>query len=137
MAMDTNRARMALHARDEDDAPIGELVEQAIHGARELAAHEASMVLVELEEDVRGVKRAAVLSIFGAACLASSIAWAGVAIALALDLGAVGLVIFSIVAAVLGGGALFLARGTLPPTILGKSRVRIERRVAHVTESLR
>ncbi len=138
--MATTRTATRVETRSEepeDDAPIGELVERAIGGARDLATHEAALVLVELEEDVQAIRRAAVLAIVGAACLSAAVAWAGVALALALSLGAIGLAVFALVFTTLGAIALFLARGRLPSSILGKSRVRVERRIARVTESLR
>lgn len=120
-----------------DDVPIGVLVERALGGARELATHEATLVLVELERDGRALQRSLTLALVGGACVSAAIAWAGVALVMALSLGAAGLAALATVFAALGVGVLFRARGQLPPTILGESRVRLERRMARVTESLR
>lgn len=121
----------------DDEASVGVLVERAIGGARELATHEAALVLVELERDGRALQRTLAIALAGVTCLSVAIAWAGVALAMAVPLGAGGIALLAALFAVLGVVVLLGARRQLPPTILGESRVRLERRIAHVTESLR
>ena len=122
---------------DDDEASIGELVERALAGARDLATHEASLALTELEHDVVHVRTAVIVAAVGASCLSIALAWAGVALAWALSLGALGLGIGAAVVALAGAAALIWAARNLPPTVLGKSRARLERRIARVTESLK
>jgi hypothetical protein len=129
--------RQRAEAEDDEEAPIGELVERAIAGARDLATHEATLALVEVEQDAQAIRTTVLLALVGASCVAVSIAWAGVAVALAVGAGASGLAIAALVLVALGAAILVLARKHAPTTLLGKSRARLERRIARVTESLR
>jgi hypothetical protein len=122
---------------EDDDASIGELIERAIGGARDLATHEATLAMAELEHDVRTIRTTLVLALSGASCVAVSIAWGGVAVALALGIGALGLAVAALVLGVAGVVALLLARERVPSTLLGRSRARLERRIARVTETLK
>jgi hypothetical protein len=141
-AMATSSASTEIHRHprvdaDDDEASIVELVERAIGGARDLATHEATLAMAELEHDVRRIRTMLVLALSGASCVAVSVAWGGVALALALGVGALGLGVAALVLGIGGAVALLLAREHLPPTLLGKSRARLERRIARVTETLK
>ncbi len=141
MATPSSTTRPPEHAReaddDDDQTSIGELVERALAGARDLATHEASLALTELEQDVVHVRTAVIVAVVGASCISVALAWAGVALAWALSLGALGLGVGAAIVALAGAAALIWAARKLPPTILGKSRARLERRIARVTESLK
>ena len=121
----------------DDEVPVGELVERALGGARDLAAQEAQLAMMELEAEGRAVQRALMLSIAASAALAAAVAWGGVALALALSLGAGGIAALALVAAVSGGAMLFAARRLMPRSVLGESRGRLEKRAARVSERLR
>ena len=131
--IDRERARR----RADEDASVGELVERAIGGARDLATHEATLALAELEQDAREVRITIVLGLIAAACFAVCASWAGVALALALGVGALGLAIGAAILAVGGVLTLYAARRKLPHSLLEKSRARLERRRTRVQESLR
>jgi hypothetical protein len=130
---DRERARR----RADEDASVGELVERAIGGARDLATHEAALALAELEQDAREIRLTIVLGLMGGSCFAVCASWAGVALALALGVGALGLAIGAAILAIGGGLALYGARRSALRTILEKSRARLERRLTRVSESLR
>lgn len=121
----------------DDDVPVGELVERALGGARDLATQEAQLAMMELEAEGRAVQRALMLSIAASTALAAAIAWGGVAFALALSLGAGGIAMLALVAAVSGGAMLFGARRLMPRSVLGEARGRLEKRAARVSERLR
>lgn len=120
-----------------DDASIGEILERALGSARDLAAEEASLILVDVDEDARAIRRATALALVAVVWLASALAWAGVALALTLALGAPGIAGLAALGAAIGGVLLALARAQLPPTILAKSRLRVERRIERVMETPR
>lgn len=131
--IDRERARR----RADEDASVGELVERAIGGARDLATHEATLALAELEQDAREVRITIVLGLIAASCFAVCASWAGVALALALGVGALGLAIGAAILAIGGVLTLYAARRKLPHSLLEKSRARLERRLTRVQESLR
>lgn len=121
----------------DDDAPIGEIIERALGSARDLAAEEASLILVDVDADARAIRRATVLGLAAAVWLSAALAWAGGALALTLSLGAPGMAGLAVIGAAIGAAVLTLARAQVPPTILAKSRLRVERRILRVMETLR
>lgn len=114
-----------------------ELVEQALDGARELAAREATLALSELEQDGKRLGRVAILAMAAVTLLAVTLAWGGVALVLALGGGALALGIAAAVALAIAGALGVAARQGAPSTLLEKSRARLEKRAARVAESLR
>ena len=136
--MATPHAPLVIASPDlDDESPIGEVIERALGSAGDLAAEEGSLFLVEVDENARAIRGAVAFVLFAGVWLSAALAWAGVALALALPVGAAGLVALSLVGAVAGVGALAAARRRLPPSILGRSRLRVERRIARVRETLR
>lgn len=137
MSTPVKRIETPVRAPADRDASVGELVERAIGGARDLATHEAALALLELEQDAKEIRATIVLGLIGAASFAVCASWAGVAVALALGVGALGLAIGAAILAVASAATLFAARRKLPKGLLETSRARLEARLTRVSESLR
>ena len=136
-SLHTELAPLADSHAEDDEASISELTLRALGGARDLATHEATLALVELEHDMLVIRTALGLAALGAMCVSVSVGWAGVALALALSPGPLALAIAAGITIAIGAVLLWMARRHLPSAVLGKTRARLERRVVRVAESLR
>jgi hypothetical protein len=120
-----------------DDASIPALVEEAMTSARDLASEELRLALAEADAQIASIGRALGLSFLAAMLAGGGLAWAGVALVLALELGAVGAGILGALGLVAAGLALWLCRRALPGLPFAKTRERMERRMDHVRQALR
>ena len=118
------------------EASIPALIEETLASARELASDEVRLTLAVADGEVAALKLACLHWIGAAIAAGAALAWGGLALILALDLGALGAAALASLAFAIAGVALWLGGRVLPDGPFAKTRRRIERRVVDVKEAL-
>lgn len=128
--------RSAMEPVKIEDAPLADLLKEALGDARELVKLEVELATGEVKKQVNSALRAAVA--FGVALSAVTIALSLFAVALVLALGGT-----AAVAAAVGGGFVLIAGGAaaygysaIPKKPLEQTRARVESDVQQIKENL-
>jgi hypothetical protein len=119
------------------DASVSQLLEEVVASARALLADELALAAADAEAELRAVKRACALVVLSAFAAGAGLAWGGVALIMALELGAPGAGLFALfgtLVALLGG---WLAQRALPPAPFYRTRARLARHLHPATEVYR
>lgn len=119
-----------------DDAPLAELMKEALGDARELVKLEVELATDEVKKQVSSALRAAIA--FAFALMAATLALSLFAVSLVLGLGGT-----APIAAAVGGGFLLLAGGAaalgyraIPKNPMEETRARIRSDVQQIKENL-
>lgn len=116
------------------DASVSSLLQEVVASARALLADEAALAIADAEAELRAVKRAAVLMVLSAFAAGAGIAWGGVALVMAFDLGAAGAGIFALLGTLAAIVGAWLARRALPPAPFHRTRARLARHLHTANE---
>jgi hypothetical protein len=135
MAVDETLRRSAAVAPG-DEAPVGELIREALGDTRELVRLEVALAREDLRSELSATKAGAVGMSVAAAALVAGVTMLLVALVIALGWGWVGALVVGAALLVLAGASALLGYGAIPKHFFGRTTTRLRADVEQLRERI-